>query len=76
MTLFEFLNENKAIIDTLVKQGVLPCTILNHIEIYTDVLKEQKNGSKKTDSYWEVADKRKIHYNTVLNAVVKMQATV
>ncbi|MFZ4412452.1 MAG: hypothetical protein ACOYOV_05150 [Bacteroidales bacterium] len=46
------------------------------MEIYTDVLDEQNSGKKKTDSYWEVADKRNINVRTVITAVVKMQSEI
>ena len=76
MTLYQFLIENKSIITTLQQQSILPCSITGYMEIYTDVLDEQNSGKKKTDSYWEVADKRKINVRTVITAVVKMQSEI
>ena len=76
MTLYQFLIENESIINTLQKQGILPCTIVGYIEIYKDGLDEQIKGKSKTDSYLDVADKRKISDRTVITAVVKMQSEI
>lgn len=76
MTLYQFLKENESIINTLQKQGVLPTSVCGHIDVYNDVLNEQSKGKSKTDSYYEVADKRKLSVRTIITIVVKMQLEV
>lgn len=76
MTLYQFLIENKNIIKTLQGAGMLPCKVSNHLEIYDDILNEQKQGKSITNSYWEVADKRKISYQTVVTIAVQMKKEI
>ena len=76
MTLYQFITENQSIISTLQKQGVLPISVSGHIDIYREVLDEQNKGKSKTDSYYEVADKRKISVRTIITVVVKMQSEI
>jgi len=76
MTLYQFLIENKNIIKTLQSAGMLPCKVTNHLEIYNDILNTQKQGKSITDSYYEVADKRRISYRTIVTIAVQMKAEI
>lgn len=76
MTLYQFLIENKNIIKTLQGAGMLPCKVTNHLEIYNDILNAQKQGKSITDSYYEVADKRRISYRTIVTIAVQMKAEI
>ena len=76
MTLYQFLIENKNIIKTLQGAGMLPCKVTNHLEIYNDILNTQKQGKSITDSYYEVADKRRISYRTIVTIAVQMKAEI
>ena len=76
MTLYQFLIENRNIIKTLQGAGMLPCKVTNHLEIYNDILNTQKQGKSITDSYYEVADKRRISYRTIVTIAVQMKAEI
>jgi hypothetical protein len=76
MTLYNFLIENKAVIKVLAKNGLIPSHAAAHQSLYEDVKKAQEKGMAATDSYWEVAEKRKVGINTVIKAVVTMRAEI
>lgn len=77
MTLYEFLTANKGIIDTLTKNGIIPCNVIGYKNIYEKVIHEQKvNKRIPIDSYWEVSNNLKLGINTVIRAVVKMRSEI
>jgi len=76
MILYQFLKENQSVITSLQVQNVLPVSINDYIEIYNDVIKELETGKSKTESYWNVAEKRNINVRTVITVVVKMQSEI
>ena len=77
MTLYGFLEANKGIIDTLLKNGIIPCHVIGYKNIYEKVIHEQTvNKLGVTDSYWEVAGQLKLGINTIMIAVVKMRAEI
>ena len=77
MKLYEFLEVNKGIIDTLTKNGIIPCHVIGYKGIYEKVMYEQTvNKLGATDSYWKVSYELKLGINTIMIAVVKMRSEI
>lgn len=70
--LYEFLKENKKVVDTLVNKGVLPIDVVNKIQIYDDY-RSVSNRTTKVEAIKIVSDKYRCCDRTVRRTIDWME---
>ena len=76
MTLFTYITKNQDIIKYCVKIGLMPCTIISHITIYSRYDYYKRLGYGNYDAVLYAAEDSQISVWTVYRIIKKMEAVL
>lgn len=76
MNFYEYITENKKVVNTLFHNGVLSFNILTNLSIYQYYLDMRELGYSKSLSITSTSDKNKVSIKTVYNIINQFEVEV
>lgn len=73
MTLYTYITRNQDIIKYCVKIGLMSCTIISHLAIYSRYDYYKRLGYSCRDAAFYVAEDSRVCYMTVFRVIKKME---